>query len=76
MEIPTVGYMGHKPTYRPATTTVNHRKDPFFNINPLKPRLKETNLNGHEEFARMTDGFKAAVTSNQKSVLEGKDDNS
>lgn len=39
MEIPTVGYMGHKSIYREPTVAINHRKDPFFNINPLKPRL-------------------------------------
>ena len=42
--MPTVGYQGFKSQYRPATTQINHRKDPFFNINPLKTRLKETNL--------------------------------
>jgi len=40
MEMPTVGYAGHKAVYRTPTVAVNHRKDPFFNINPLRPRLK------------------------------------
>ena len=40
--MPTVGYQGFKSQYRMPTVAINHRKDPFFNINPLRPRLKET----------------------------------
>ena len=39
MDLPTVGYTGHQSMYRMPTTQVNHRKDPFFNINSLRPRL-------------------------------------
>lgn len=39
MDLPTVGYTGHKSMYRMPTTQINHRKDPFFNINSLRPRL-------------------------------------
>ena len=49
MDLPTVGYTGHKSMYRMPTTQVNHRKDPFFNINSLRPRLK--NIDGAEEGA-------------------------
>ena len=40
MDLPTVGYTGHKSMYKMPTTQINHRKDPFFNINSLRPRLK------------------------------------
>lgn len=39
MDLPTVGYTGHVSMYRMPTTQVNHRKDPFFNINSLRARL-------------------------------------
>ena len=40
MDLPTVGYTGHKSMYKMPTTQINHRKDPFFNVNSLRPRLK------------------------------------
>lgn len=55
--MPTVGYQGFKSAYRPATTAINHRKDPFFNINPLRPRLKDINLESHKDFATLSNGF-------------------
>lgn len=42
-DIPTVGYQGFKSAYRPETVRINHRKDPFFNLNALRPRIKELN---------------------------------
>jgi len=48
--MPTVGYQGFKSNYRPVTTVINHRKDPFFNINPLKPRLKEVEVTNTEGY--------------------------
>ena len=39
MDLPTVGYTDHVSMYRMPTTQVKHRKDPFFNINSLRPRL-------------------------------------
>ena len=44
LEMPTVGYQGFKSLYRPGTVAINHRKDPFFNLNPLRPRLKEMTI--------------------------------
>jgi hypothetical protein len=38
-EIPTVGYQGFKSVYKPGTVRINHRKDPFFNLNALRPRI-------------------------------------
>jgi hypothetical protein len=32
------------------TVQINHRKDPFFNINPLRPKLKEKDVKTEEEF--------------------------
>ena len=49
--MPTIGYSGYKPTYRPQSTEVHHRKDPFFNLNPLKPKLKERDIRTNENFA-------------------------
>ena len=42
--MPTVGYQGFKSIYRNTVTSIPHRKDPAFNINPLKPRLKDVNI--------------------------------
>jgi len=39
MDLPTVGYAGHQSLYKPPVTQIYHRKDPFFNVNPLRPRL-------------------------------------
>jgi hypothetical protein len=63
LEMPTVGYQGFKSLYRPTTTAINHRKDPFFNINPLKPRLKDINVQSHKDFSKLSDGMKTALTS-------------
>lgn len=43
-DIPTIGYQGFKSSYRPETVRINHRKDPFFNMNALRPRIKELNM--------------------------------
>jgi len=50
MDLPTVGYQGFKSMYRMPTTQVNHRKDPFFNINPLRPKLNTKDIAENEEF--------------------------
>jgi len=42
MTIPTVGYQGFKSAYRPPTVATYHRKQPQFNMNPLRPRLPPT----------------------------------
>lgn len=60
--MPTVGYQGFKSVYRPQTVSINHRKDPFFNINPLRARIKETDFQSDPDFQAMTDGFKRAAT--------------
>lgn len=39
LDLPTVGYQGHQSLYRKPVTNVEHRKDPFFNVNPMRPRL-------------------------------------
>jgi len=70
-----VGYQGFKSSYRPPTTSISHRKDPFFNINPLKPRLKETNIQSQPEFKTMTNGFQQAVTTTQYREKQGLPDN-
>lgn len=66
MDMPTVGYQGFQSLYRKPTTGVQHRKDPFFNVNPLRPRLKDRDVRGTSEFASMTDGMKNALTNQSK----------
>ena len=44
LEMPTVGYQGFKSSYKPLPVQIAHRKDPFFNINPLKPKLKDQDV--------------------------------
>ena len=55
--MPTVGYQGYKSVYRPQTVSINHRKDPFFNINPLRARIQESNIETNPNFQQMTEGF-------------------
>lgn len=43
-DIPTIGYQGFKSSYRAETVRINHRKDPYFNLNALRPRIKELNI--------------------------------
>ncbi len=69
LEIPTVGYQGFKSVYRPATVSINHRKDPFFNLNPLKPRLKDLNLQNTNGFDQLSDGFKSATIQSTKNTV-------
>ena len=54
MELPTTGYQGFKSLYRKPITTVNHRKDPFFNINPLRPKLNSKDVTETAEYRGMT----------------------
>lgn len=43
-DLPTVGYQGHMSIYRKPVTNIEHRKDPFFNVNPMRPRLKDRDV--------------------------------
>ena len=45
-------------------TQVNHRKDPFFNINPLRPKLNTQDVNELPEFQKLSETQKSALTSN------------
>ncbi len=45
------------------TTQVNHRKDPFFNINPLRPKLNTTDITEKEEYNRLSETNKSALNS-------------
>jgi len=55
MDLPTVGYQGFKSLYRMPTTQVNHRKDPFFNINPLRPKLNTTDVTEKPEYNNLSE---------------------
>ena len=61
-QISTVGYQGFKSTYRPDTVRINHRKDPFFNVNALKPRIRDLNLEDAQEIPNVSEGFRRALS--------------
>ena len=63
MDLPTVGYQGFKSMYRMPTTQVNHRKDPFFNINPLRPKLNTKDISENQDFSKLSDNQKTALNS-------------
>jgi len=44
LDLPTVGYQGHQTLYKKPVTNIEHRKDPFFNVNPMRPRLKDRDV--------------------------------
>ena len=56
-------------------TNIEHRKDPFFNVNPLRPRLKTKDVRTTDEFQTMTTGFQIAMTSNKSRDNKGLPDN-
>jgi hypothetical protein len=57
MDLPTVGYSGHQSVYRKPVTNIEHRKDPFFNVNPMRPRLKDRDVRQTGEFQNLSAGF-------------------
>jgi hypothetical protein len=57
MDLPTVGYAGHQSLYRAPVTQIYHRKDPFFNVNPLRPRLNVRDVRSTDKYSSLTDGF-------------------
>lgn len=65
LDLPTVGYQGHQSFYRKPVTNIEHRKDPFFNVNPMRPRLKDRDVRTADEFQTMSAGFQIAMTSNK-----------
>lgn len=76
MDLPTVGYQGFKSMYRMPTTQVNHRKDPFFNINPLRPKLNTKDIADNTDFKELTETQKSALTSTKYRENLGLPDNS
>ena len=76
MNLPTVGYQGHQSMYRMPTTQVNHRKDPFFNINPLRPKLNTKDITEAEEYPKLSETQKSALTSQAYRASLGLPDNS
>ena len=71
MDLPTVGYAGHQSLYRQPVTRIQHRKDPFFNVNPLRPRLSTRDHRQSEQYQTMSAGMQIAMESNRKRELEG-----
>lgn len=66
-----MGYQGFKSVYRPITVTTNHRKDPFFNLNPLRPKLKDVNISTTPQFQTLSNGFQRAAALSTKNVSNG-----
>lgn len=61
--------------YRKPVTKIEHRKDPFFNVNPLRPRLKERDVHTAEAFGTMSAGYQIAMSSNKAREDAGLPDN-
>jgi hypothetical protein len=75
MDIPAVGYQGHQSMYRPPVAKIDHRKDPFFNVNPLRPRLKERDVRSADAFGTLSAGYQIAMQSNKNREDAGLPDN-
>lgn len=43
--------------YRKPVTNIEHRKDPFFNVNPMRPRLKDRDVRSTGEFGALSTGM-------------------
>ena len=52
-------------------THINHRKDPFFNINPLRPKLNTRDISEHEDYNKLSDTQKSALNSNKYREMLG-----
>ena len=66
LDLPTVGYQGHQSLYKKPVTGIEHRKDPFFNVNPMRPRLKDRDVRSNEEFATLSAGMQIAMHSTKQ----------
>ena len=75
MDLPTVGYQGHMSIYRKPVTNVEHRKDPFFNVNPMRPKLKDRDVRANEEYTTLSAGMQIAMNSNKQREIQQKPDN-
>ena len=75
MDLPTVGYQGHQSMYRNPVTNIQHRKDPFFNVNPLRPRLKTGDARSTEGYTTMSAGMQIAFDSQKPRQDAGLPDN-
>ena len=62
-DLPTVGYTGHQSLHREPVTNIQHRKDPFFNVNPLRPRLNVRDARDSENYEKLSEGYKAVLQS-------------
>ncbi len=76
MDLPTVGYAGHQSLYRNPVTHIQHRKDPFFNVNPLRPRLSVRDARIKPEFEKLTPGYQIAMASTKSRKDAGLPENS
>ena len=70
MDLPTVGYAGHQSLYRNPVTNIQHRKDPFFNVNPLRPRLNVRDARDTEQFKNLSSGYQAAMSTQKATEVK------
>lgn len=75
MEITTIGYQGFQSMYRKPVNKIEHRKDPFFNVNPLRPRLKERDVRSADAFNTLSAGYQIAMNSQKHREEQGLPDN-
>jgi hypothetical protein len=66
MDLPTVGYAGHQSLYKDPVTNIQHRKDPFFNVNPMRPRLNIKDVRSTDEYKNLSTGYQLAMNSTKK----------
>lgn len=57
-------------------TVTNHRKDPYFNINPLRPKLNTQDITEAPEYKTLSERQKSALTSTSYLQELGLPDNS
>lgn len=46
-------------------TNIEHRKDPFFNVNPMRPHLQDRDVRANDGYQTISAGMQIALTSNK-----------
>lgn len=70
-----MGYQGHQSLNRKVVTNIEHRKDPFFNVNPLRPRLKDKDVRSTDDYRALSAGYQIAMNSTKAREEAGLPDN-
>jgi hypothetical protein len=48
---------------------MNHRKDPFFNVNPLRPRLNSIDIKEKEVYSTLAAGMKIVMSGKKRASV-------